>query len=93
MEWEVLQEQDRIWRQDTAELLTSKHYADIPLRYDDMKPIYKYAYYVHLRLHEAWRVPVLHGKLPGPPHADATAYQKGSYGLMMLFLFKPHRTP
>ena len=93
LDWVVLDGSEGALRQSTAEVLMSKTYDGICLRWEDEQPIYKYAYYVHLQLNDAWRIPVIHGRLPGPPHDDATPYQKGSYGLMMLLLFRPHRLP
>ena len=93
MDWCELESDEGVRRQATAEILKSKMYPELALRSEDQQPLYKYAYYVHLRLREAWRVPLLYGDLPGPPHADASAYQKGSYGLMMFLLFKSHRCP
>ncbi len=67
-------------------------YEDIPLMTKDaQQPIYDYRYYDHLLLTDAWRVPVLYGKLPGAPDATATPHEKGMHALTMLFLFKPHR--
>ena len=74
LQWAVLEKSGVATRQSSAETVMSKTYEDLCLRTGDNQPIYKYAYYVHLRLHDAWRVPVLHGRLPGPPQADATPY-------------------
>eukprot|EP00973_Karenia_brevis_P092771 12414061-Karenia_brevis.AAC.1 len=57
LDWAVLKQGDDILRQSTAELLMSRSYPEIALQDEDHQPIYKYAYYVHLRLRDAWRVP------------------------------------
>ena len=53
------------------------------------KLIREYPYYVSLRTEEAWRVPLILGKIPSPPKADDSSKTKGNYALFMMLLFKP----
>jgi hypothetical protein len=67
-------------------------YEEFVLRTGDLQPIYAYAYYVRLLTVDAWRVPVICGKLPRVPDAAATASEKGVYALFLFLLFKPYRS-
>ena len=80
-----------LFMQHTAEAVMSTQYPDLQLRDAQLHPIYKYAYYVQLMLTQAWRVPILHGKLPQTPGLEATSKEKGTYAFFLLLLFKPHR--
>ena len=42
-------------------------------------------------MHEPWKVPVLHGRLPAPPKADSDAETKGTYALFCMVLLRPWR--
>ena len=65
----------------------------IPLRDAAQEPLHRYAFYVHLLTKTPWRVPVLHGRLPRVPDANAKSSEKGLYGLFLMMLFRCHRRP
>ena len=79
-------------RQSTAKPQMSKEYEDVPLMDEHKQVLYTYAYYVHLRLHAPWRVPILYGRLPRLPDPKAPAYEKATYALFIMMLFRPHRS-
>ena len=54
------------------------------LRYDHVR---------ELRLYEAWRAPVLLGKMPACPSADDSPERKGTYAMFIMLLFRPWRFP
>ena len=54
-------------------------------------PFHDNDYYVKLRTHTAWRVPLFHGKCPPRPIASASAKEKGLYALWLMLLFRAHR--
>ena len=74
-----------------VEPMKSKEFPHRCLLDVDDKPLHKYEYYVHLRTHTAWRVPVLHGRCPSVPDDAASAKEKGVYSLFLMLLFRPHR--
>ena len=47
--------------------------------------------HVQLRLHEAWHVPELLGKLPESPECADSVEEKGKYALFAMLLFQPWR--
>ena len=57
----------------------------------DDTPLHRYDYYVRLRTHSAWRIPLLHGRCPPVPDETATPKEKGVYALFLMLLFRPHR--
>ena len=71
--------------------LKSKEFPHRFLLDADDKPLHTYKYYVHLRTHTAWRVPVIHGRCPHVPDDAASAKEKGIYSLFLMLLFRPHR--
>ena len=50
-----------------------------------------YEYYATLRTQDAWRVPLLLGKLPARPSEEATSEERGHYALFIMLLFRPWR--
>ena len=64
---------------------------ELCLVYSSWQPLSEYEFYVHLLTESAWHVPIICGKLPRVPDADAAAYEKGMYGLWLMLLFRPHR--
>lgn len=97
LDWEVLQprsdDAEAPVRQRTCSLVMSKMFEDLPLESGNGQHFYEYDYYISLLLHDAWRVPVLYGRVPRCPDAEASPSEKGLYALVMLVLFKPHRHP
>ena len=69
----------------------SRKVAPLPLLTPSRETIHRYGYYARLRLHSAWRVPVLHGKIPRFPEESAPAESKGKYALCAMLLFARHR--
>ena len=53
----------------------------------------RYDHYRVLRLHKAWRVPVLCGKMPSCPVSESNACDHGRYALFLMMLFRPWRSP
>ena len=74
-------------RQFTAQQVVTK--AMLPMQASPGVFIYKYAYYVHLRIDKAWKVPVLYGRSPPKPDKSATPSEKGLYALFLMLLFRP----
>ena len=70
----------------------SKLVPELQLMTDEGHYIYKYGYYAQLRTQSAWRVPIIHAKLPKTPDATATPYEKGIYALCLMTLYRPHRS-
>ena len=64
---------------------------ELPLLDASGNTLHKYGYYVRLETVQAWRVPILHGKLPGVPDSTSKPCEKGQYGLCMMCLFRPYR--
>ena len=81
-----------IARQHTYKPLMSSDYLDVQLRNSNLEPLFTYDYYIHLLVRRSWRVPVLYAVFPKVPGEDATDKEKGQYSLMMMLLFKPHRS-
>ncbi|CAK0894190.1 unnamed protein product, partial [Prorocentrum cordatum] len=92
-------------RQFSAEKLYSREHEKVPLRGDPSEhhplgpELYKYAYYVTVRLSIAWRIPVLRGFLPPCPEAkkdgDGEAKRledEVKYAVYVQLLFRPFRT-
>ena len=94
LDWEELETVAGTERQRSYDHqpLRSAHVHELPLLHAVNKPIHKYGFYHRLRTHEAWRVPVLFGKLPRAPHADAPVYERGFYGAFLMMLFRPYRS-
>ena len=88
LHWAVVQGQ----RQHSAQVVTSEQDKNVQLLTPDLQLLYRYDYYVHLRLQDPWRVPLLYGRLPPRAEEADKPYEKGMYGLFMLLLFRPHRT-
>ena len=84
LEWAAVTRGTSIERHPSGSVAMSTTFPELPLRDEEMQLLYEYKYYVCLLLQDAWRVPVFHGKLPGPPHADATSEQKGTSALFFV---------
>ena len=95
MQWESLYTlaKRHVERQDTAKLLYSLKFPTRALVDSDGEPLHKYDYYVRLRVDKPWKVPLLYGQLPRAPDSAATANERGTYGLLMMLLFRPFRHP
>ncbi|CAK0905228.1 unnamed protein product, partial [Prorocentrum cordatum] len=84
-------------RQCTAAPVTSATYDGVPLRgaSTDAEPngevLYRYAYYISLRLTKPWKVPILYGKLPGRPASDDHLDEWFLYALNVMVLFRSFR--
>lgn len=50
-----------------------------------------YPFFVSLRTHEAWQVPMLMGKFPKLPTEQSSVAEKGEYALAMMLLFRSWR--
>ena len=87
-------EGDSVMRQHSyqAQAMKSRAVPELELLTEDGDSICRYGYYLWLRTHEAWRVPIVHGRVPRVPEASATAYEKGLYALFAMMLFRPHRS-
>ena len=87
-----------IRRQSTATPVLSKRYAEsgkednVPLMTASGARIHEYAYYVHLRLVSAWRMPIYHGRPVKAPDSASSACDKGMYALTVMLLFRPYRS-
>jgi len=57
------------------------------------KPLLRYDDYRALLLQKAWRIPILLGKLVPCPKTESNAQEKGMYGLLLMLLFRPWRSP
>ncbi|CAK0873829.1 unnamed protein product [Prorocentrum cordatum] len=92
-------------RQFSAEKLYSREHEKVPLRGDPSEhhplgpELYKYAYYVTVRLSIAWRIPVLRGFLPPCPEAKKDGDDEAKrledevkYAVYVQLLFRPFRT-
>ena len=64
----------------------------LPLLTPGGECIHGYDYYLRLRLRDAWRVPVLLGKLPRTPDENSPVSDKGIFALCAMLLFRPHRS-
>ena len=64
----------------------------LPLLTPGGECIHGYDYYLRLRLRDAWRVPVLLGKLPRTPDENSPVSDKGIFALHAMLLFRPHRS-
>ena len=93
LSWEELRHEGEVERQWSYEHqpVCSTDVHELPLLHADGQPIHKYGFYHRLRTHEAWRVPVFHGRLPRLPHADAPPRERGCYAAFLMLLFRPHR--
>ena len=72
--------------------ITSGSMASMPLI--DPKtgePLHEYPYHLRLRTHEAWKVPVLYGRLPKRPDENSSLEEKGRYGLICMLLLRSWR--
>ena len=101
--WHVLPDGGR---QCTCQAVCSQTYDGVPLRGapSESNPLgpelFKYAYYVSVRLTVPWRVPVLHGILPLRPEDRKTESQDSSvyleeqirYAIYLTMLFRPFRS-
>ena len=74
------------------EPLMSTAFPALHLMDEARRPLHKYEWYVGLWTQEAWRVPVLHGKLPPVATDASTPEEKRNYALIMMMLFRPHRS-
>eukprot|EP00973_Karenia_brevis_P037084 5112680-Karenia_brevis.AAC.1 len=57
LEWAVLRDGAGFARHPFHEMVMSRTFPEFALRDENGDPFYEYSYYVHLLLHEAWRVP------------------------------------
>ncbi|CAK0853031.1 unnamed protein product, partial [Prorocentrum cordatum] len=87
-----------IRRQSTATPVLSKRFAEsgkednIPLMTASGARIHEYAYYLHLRLVTAWRMPIYHGRPVKAPGSASSACDEGMYALTVMVLFRPYRS-
>ena len=55
------------------------------------EPLREYPYRLRLRVREAWRVPVMFGRMPTSPDKNSSIQAKGEYALFAMLLFRPWR--
>ena len=94
-------------RQSSAEKVYSGKYENVPLRGEPCEQhplgpvLYKYAYYVTVRLSVAWRVPKLQGYLPPCPEEKDNVdederlrrlQEEARYAVYVQLLFRPFRS-
>ena len=76
------------YRQDP---IMSKTFPHRPLIDSAGEPLHKYGYYVRLKTHGSWKVPVLYGRSPAVPDDNASAAEKANYAFYLMLLFRPYR--
>ena len=57
----------------------------------DEEVVMTYDYYLQLRVNDAWRIPILYGRLPTKPDDLSSTEDRGAYALFMMLLFRHWR--
>ena len=75
-----------------SKVVMSKQYPELPLLHPTShQPIRVHEYFIRLRTHESWRVPILYGAFPKGEQEASSDQERGMLALFLLTLFRPHR--